>query len=272
MPQPKLDPEIPPLINTVKLATLAGTSRSQVSMLWLSGLIPGAAVEGGEVAFQPKVAKALAKNPSPAKPVRDTEIPDLLTTSAIAAKWGVTRQNVDALYRKGSIPGRKVGGTPLFRAKIVSQRRQLPADVAKLLDDDGNDKLIPDLVIPQEAADILGLALQTVKLRYNAGQLPGAPYVAEGKFQSGVVFRRSVVEAAIGNEFHAQPTRDEKIPDLVNSGVAGTMLGTNRDGVRHLYLTGVLPGRPIEGEGAARIAYRKDVVQALADERAAAKK
>jgi hypothetical protein len=59
------DSSIFQLVNTEALATLTGFSRPKINTMYLSGLIPGADVEGRGVVFRPQVAPNLQKKPEP---------------------------------------------------------------------------------------------------------------------------------------------------------------------------------------------------------------
>ncbi|MFD1145899.1 hypothetical protein [Saccharothrix hoggarensis] len=256
--KPKIDKGIPELVNIDGLARLTGVPRDELNMRYLSGLIPGADVEGRGVVFRPAIAKDVMANPRPSRAVRDEKIPDLVSSEVAAGLRGISRQRLDVLYREGRIPARLVTDRLLLFRRSVAEGGQVGERTGEPCDDSS----FPELVDRTGAGEILGVTVKTLERRYHAGQLPGATYETSNPDRPGLVFRLSVVQEAVGREFVAQPVRDPKIPDLLSSGEAGKILGGNRETARNRYLHGYLAGRPVEGtEGKPqRLVFRPEVV------------
>jgi hypothetical protein len=268
--------KIPDLINTAGLAAATGRTRSEISVLFSMGLIPGRQIAEKTTVFRKGPTLKLLQDSSQLNnAVRDEEIPDLVNSEVAAGLRGISRQRLDKLRQEGRIPARVVS------PRLVLYRRSVAEGIVTETPVDGpvTDLEIPELVDRVMAAEMLSVVVGTLGDYYRGGLIPGAKYDSgeSVRKREAVVFRRAVIEALVkeieelpkGAEspLARRPVDDPKIPELLTSGQAGELLGGNRETARNRYMHGHLPGKEIEGGPGEpkRLVFRREAVEAHRD-------
>jgi hypothetical protein len=179
--KPKRDPLIPKLVMTRGAANLRGVSPQRMSTLYLEGQAAGAKA-GPNTLFQPKTIKKLDKG-LPEKigaPVRDEEIPDLVTVAEAADMLGVRRIDVVDLYHGGWLPGVEVETGDDNNTTRLLFRRQAVEEARDVKPEPAIDRKIPKLVAVGGAGKLIGGTADTARNRYLAGHLPGRAVIGGG--------------------------------------------------------------------------------------------
>lgn len=260
MAQPRLDKEIPPLLSAAGLAAAIGLDRTHTTLVYGLGLIPGRRVGPKLTVFRTETARQIKRGGIPAKPVIDTDIPVLLSSTAAAEHLGVKRQRVDYMFRHGQLRGRRVSSRLLVFTEDTIRAKHGPRGERPV-----EDPALTELLDLAGAAEILDRHPNRVASYYQAGRLPGRE-VAGTDGYSAVMFRRETVERVRDEWWENSPAVDENIPELVLVTEVAEVLNTTTAAVWRMFQRGELPGRQIEGDGQLRrIVYRKKLVYEMAE-------